>query len=367
MADLPIPAGLPTPPRGSFYWIDPYGDLWSWGTEGAGVGVMNPDTRAWRDYGDSLLVGKAAAPGANGVVGERVLTPGGTVVWFARDESGQLTLDSYDVFARAPAGTPVKVGESTVDWDGLTFAAPGDSNYLTAVGNRAYWVESVTRADPTQDAGYKSYASVFSAPLDGSKPQEVAFDSARFSRLDRCAPADQPRLIYMVDRVSTGYPDTVATLHGVTLDAAGEVQRDSVLWSDSVSGRFIDSVGVCGDTVAVAYKADSDSVAMDHFLTVYQRGDPVTSLSLQPDQSSGAGQVLVVPGGVFAFEWDGDYPGRQLFWRASTNTWYVIGNGSTFNVAVTDGGEVVMARESGDQDDLGQYAYEPRIVSVEKP
>jgi hypothetical protein len=93
----------------------------------------------------------------------------------------------------------------------------------------------------------------------------------------------------------------------------------------------------------------------------------VTSLSLQPDQSSGAGQVLVVPGGVFAFEWDGDYPGRQLFWRASTNTWYVIGNGSTFNIAVTDGGEVVMARESGDQDDLGQYAYEPRIVSVEKP
>ena len=352
LTELPVPGSLPSHPQGSFYWIDPFGDLWSHASWGfAASGVSSLDTGASRELGDSLLVGKAAAPGANGIVGESVLSPDGTLVWFARDEGGELAFDSYDVYAWGPQGDPVKIGESTVDWDGNTFAAPGDSNYLTVAGARAYWVESASRADATQDVGYKSYADIYSAPVDGSDPQKIAFDSARFSRLDRCAPADHPRLTYMVDRVSTGYPDTVATLHAATINAAGDVENDDVIWHDSVPGRFIDSVGVCGDTIAVGYKADPDSPAMDHYLTVF-RGDAVTSLSLRSDGSSGVGQVLAVPGGVFAFEWDGDKPGQQLFWRASNNTWYVIGTAGTFNIAATDAGHVVMAREAGEPDDI---------------
>jgi hypothetical protein len=367
LADLPIPAGLPGLTQGYFYWIDPFGNLWSNANAGSPVsGVFNSDKASWRDLGDSLLVGKAAAKGANGMVGETILGPDGTLVWLARDESGELALDSYDVYAWSPGADPVKIGESTVDWDGKTFTAPGDGNYLTVAGPRAYWVESVTRADASEDVGYKSYCAIYSAALDGTGTQEIAFDSARFSRLDRCAPSDQARLTYMVDRVSTGLKDTIATLHAVEFDPEGTVASDDVIWRDDVPGRFIDSVGVCGDTVAVGYLGDPETTAMDHYLTVY-RGDVVTSLSLFPDRSSGVGQVLAVPGGVFAFEWDGDYPGKELFWSSADNRWYVIGNGSTFNIAVTDQGHVVMAQEAGPADDSGWPPYKPRILSVEHP
>ena len=77
-----MPSGLPELDPGFAYWPDAYGNLW--GREG-GVrprdSVLDVVSGQVTDFGSSLLVGRAAAKGANGVVGERVLAPDGTAVW----------------------------------------------------------------------------------------------------------------------------------------------------------------------------------------------------------------------------------------------------------------------------------------------
>lgn len=368
LEEVPIPPGLPALSPGFFYWIDPFGSLWGQGTSPTGAStdvVLNVATGDIRDFGPSLLVGRAAAPGASGMVGERVLAPDGTVVWQARDEGGELAFDSYDVVAMAPGGVPVTIGGTTPDLDGMAFSAPGDGNYLTVAGGRAWWVDGDARVDVSSETGLQQYSSIYSAPLDGSAPQQVTFLGARFPQVDQCAPPRVIRLSYLVDGTSTGRSEQVPEIHTVTLNGEGTVTSDEVLWRADRPMASVNSVGVCGDLVAVGYLLDDPTNTALEYRTYVAitdaRGSTVLELS---DMTSGAGRVTAVEGGVFFFEWNWS---TQIFWSRLTRDPSFIGLGASFGFGAASDGTVLMASEAPDPSAAAGLAYEPRRVRVVTP
>ena len=361
LVDTSLPASAPTLPIGEYVWTDPFGNLW-WGGD-TGAVVVRPDTGEVRKFGGALLVGQAAA-GANGTVGERVLAADGTAVWQARDETGVLELDSYDIFAWAPGGEPLKIGESTEDWDGQKFSAPGDGNYLTAIDGHAYWVDGMARQDERVDGGYSRYSSILVAPLDGSSSQRVLIGGARFPQVDQCAPDDVNRLTYLVDPMSTGSEDTVASVHAAVLGEDGSVISDEVIWRDDQSDGWIDSVGVCGDSYAIGYTDGfDDNDASIPFVEV-TTPEVSSTVALHASMASGAGRVTVTEDGVFFFLWGGLEPAQVVMWSREQNSWWKLGVGATWNIAATDSGLVTFSEQLGPWPEDGSWPpYGPRIVS----
>jgi hypothetical protein len=368
LTDIPIAPGLPPLPPGIFYTMDPFGNLWAQGIATTGAttdSVLKVTTGDIRDFGTSLLVGRAVAPGANGMVGERVLAPDGTIVWQARDEGGELAFDSYDVVTMAPGGAPVIIGGTTPDLDGKAFSAPGDGNYLTVAARRAWWVDGDARTDPSSETGLQQYSSIYSAPLNASAPQEVAFLGARFPQVDQCSPPGVTRLSYLVDGTSTGRSEQVPEVHTVTLDSEGTVMSDEVLWRSDRPMASINSVGVCGDLVAVGYLLNDPTNTVLGYRTYVAitdaRGSTVLALS---DLASGAGRITAVEGGVFFFEWNSF---EQIFWSRSNRDAFFIGPGASFGFRAASDGTVLMSSEVPDPSAVAGLAYQPRRVRVTAP
>lgn len=356
---VPAGEGLPELGSGRFYWLDPFGNVWATASDAGGeTRVLETATGEIRDLGTRLMRGRATDDGANGMVGERVLAPDGTVVWQARDEGGDLTYDSYDVFAWGPGGEPVLIGGTEPDIGDLAFSAPGDGNYLTVAGGHAWWVDGRVREDSSTATGYQQYSAIYSAPLDGASVQRVAVDAARLPQVDSCAASGISRLAYAVDATSTGQVGRAPEIHIAELGTTGAITSDTVVWKGSPATGSVESLSVCGDLIAAAWTVEDELGTVSAFVTILDGSGSTTVIALD-DLSNGAGRLTAVEGGVFFFEWG---PGTQVFWSRVDGTAYIIGTGGSFGFGAAADGTVVMPDGSDPVDGIPTYTL--RRVSV---
>ena len=274
-----------------------------------------------------------------------------------REEGGELRFDSYDIVTMAPGGKPTIIGGRPVDVDNMSFSAPGDGNYLTVAAGRAWWVDGDVRPDPTLDEGFKPLSSIYSAPLNGSAPQEISFYGARFPAVDRCAPVGVTELTYVVDATSTGIADQLPEIHAATLGDTGEVVDDSIVWRGSAATPRLGSVGVCGDLIAVGFTLPDDSGEEGNGLREVQITDANGSTTISLGEHFGsAGRVTATSAGVFFFQWDNF---KEFFWSRAAGEAYFIGWGTSFQFAVASDGSVV-TQESHFDEEAGQDS--PTVV-----
>jgi len=347
LVELAVPKGLPSLPPQSFYWLDPFGNVWGKSMSGGETSDIVLDTASGvvTDLGKQLMQGRAAT-GDNGVVGERVLAPNGFIVWQARDEGGDLTFDSFDVFAMRPGQGATLIGESTVDIDGRSFSAPGDGNYLTVLGGQAWWVDGEIVGKPNTE-GARRYSSIYSSPLDGSRAQRVAIEGARFPQVDRCAPAGVERLTYLVDATSTGDTTQMPELHAAEVSSDGQLLNDTVIWEGSDAAEAIYSVGVCGEFIAIGRSREREDLTMAGFVTIRPSPDVPESTIALSEEAAGAGRITATTDAFFFFEWGTD---TQVFWSADGGA-YVVGTGGSFGFGLADDGTIVMPSFDGELDD----------------
>lgn len=329
LGNEPLADGLPDGGLGIFGLFSPSGMLMRPNGDKVKpqVSIEDLDTGEVHKYDASVYAGAADQEDGSGSFGEFVLLPDSTLVWMARQQTQELALDKYDVYSMKPGAKPVHIGSSTPDVSGgLALTAPGDGNYLTVVGDNAWWVEGDLIG---QAPGAKQYSNIYTAPLDGSRSQHVAIDAARLVQADTCA--DDPTLIYVEDATSSAGRIDLATLSAAKVDANGDLGSGAPLWSAWDSNISVDTADACGEHFAVAYVDWSNGEdAETHPTGVLIGGPEGTVYYAMPDQSTGAGRVTVTSFGVFFFDWGGLTYGKQYFYSYATGDLYFIGNGASF-------------------------------------
>jgi len=334
----PLPAG----PPGTFGFLDPFGSISRYGSQKIepDFDIANLESGEVYHFGNHMYVGKADRDDGQGYIGDFAMPQSDVIVWISRHEVGELALDDYDVFSWDGKAQPVKIGHSTVDVDGVSIAAPGNGNYLTVVGDSAWWVEG-----ELSDSGSTSYSSIYSAPLDGSTPQGVAVAGARLPRADTCT--TNATLSYVEDSTSSGSSPVVATLKSATVTSGAAVNEATELWRASSPNLAIDSADTCGEHWAVSYTdwaAGPDAEVHPSGVAI---GGPDGEVYFElPPKSTSAGSVTVTSFGTFFFDWGGIAYGQQYFYSFATKQLYYIGDGASFGFTRVGARCAAMASET---------------------
>lgn len=364
-------------PRGFFYAIDTDGGLWfqpsTYHADGtrtiAPVWHIDPLTNVGAPWGLTQYVGRADQADGSGYVGEIAVSKD-AVVWFARHEGGELTFDSYDVFAADRHGGNVrKIGESTVDWDGKSFSAFGDGNYPLILGGRAYWVDGTNLGSAIgTESQVRQAMSLFSAPLDASEEFREEIIGAWYPQMDRCNVNGELAFTYLVSAVSTHDRDRPSELRRRIVDHDGETISDSLVWSNDDPHIEPGGAVACDDYFAVAYRDVTPPKDYHGGIGHVEVHGPwgMTSLRWQDEPSANAGRLTAVEQGLFFFQWNGLGSGTRYFFDVSTQQAYAVGQGASFGFGVAEsGGErfVVTASETeGPDEELSRSIYEPLVI-----
>ena len=351
---------LPPGPRGVFGLFSDGGYLMRQGDAAIepDIYIQEISTGQVVEFGNSLYLGLASEKDGSGFVGEYLVLDDGSLIWMARQETGELALDSYDVFVKPSFGDPMRIGGSTPDLEGgLALSAPGDGNYLVTFGGRALWVEGELSSDMSEST---RYSSIFSAPLDGSEPQRVEFIEARLPRVDSCSGSQ--RLIYVTDATSRGRFDEPGLVSEVTLSGPDLFEDQGTIWR-APERSVIDSVDVCGEVLAAAFTTWSegdDPQAVESFIAISSaKGEAYFSM---PEDSIGAGRVTATDFGVFFFDWGGTGYGKQYFYSLDLGRVFYIGDGASFGFSRVGGDCVAMAWSHTSTGDDAPQSYSVRQV-----
>lgn len=344
----PLPAG----PPGTFALFDSFGSLSRLGDQSVKPDLLvgNIDSGRSHNFHSELYVGKADRPDGLGYIGDFAMPGDDLIVWIARHEVGELSLDDYDVFSKEGDHEPIHIGSSTPDVEGVAVSVPGSGNFVTVVGDYAWWVEGEL---DTASPGGTAFTNIYAAPLDGTRSQRVVFEGAQYPHADRCTAA--PRISYVTDSTSTGLSTEVAALKSVLVDDSGSVVGDTrVLWTADSAGLAIDGADACGSHWAVAYTDWSDTADVDVRPSGVIIGGPTgVSYFELPLRSTSAGALTVTQFGAFFFDWGGSSYGRQYFYSFETEKLYFIGNGASFGFTPVGDNCAAMAAEVSNASGVG--------------
>ena len=373
LVSLPVPETELAPGIGSFFSLIPTGQLWwtpgEYGEDLAftpfPVWEVDPLTGKATPWELIQYVGKAAQPDGSGFIGEMAVTED-TVVWIARHEGRELTYDDYDVFASDRDGTNIrKIGESTVDWNGLSFSAYLDGNYPMIAGGRAYWVDGTNLGSSDGDASEVVQAmSIFSAPLDGTEGMREELPGAWMPQLDRCASVDTPTFTYLVSSASTHDSSLPDELHRRILNPDGTTASDTVLWTDTDPLTRPNGAVACGTHYAVGLKTEQEDGSTLGRVEVFGPGSQVTLRWGTAENSGFAGRLTMVEEGLFFFQWNGNDEGRQFYFDFGTRRPYLVGNGSSFGFGVREPEHIVVTAwtRPDSQDEMGRSIYDLVLI-----